>query len=434
MKVLIISYHFPPDGVIGAVRPYRLARHLPEWGIEAWVITVAPRFAEQLNPDHPADHVPPDHILRTAMETTVRDRVLARWNRRSLRSGSEKAPEAGDQTTTRQAPKRGRILRDSVLSWLAYPDTKVGWYRPALAAAEKAHQKIGFDVVVATSPPRVGPLIAYELSRRSGVPWVMDLRDPWQMHWDRPNLVKPFVDALQRRWFGRCARSARVVVHNTERQRALTARLVPRAATACVPNGFEPDWLIATAEGDGGEFRIGYYGNIMGNRSAATFLDGFSRWLRSRATLTSATATFTGAGLDALAAQVATLGLEDVVQVRAPVPRAEVPRMMRRDYLLLLLANDQPLQVPGKAYDYLSSERRILALTERDSATADLLKDLEGCAVVSTPEDVARALDRFHAEFEASPDPRVERAAILREASYPNRVRRYAELLRSLEL
>ena len=74
-RVLIVAYHFPPDAEVGAVRPYQIARYLPEFGIEPWVLTVEPAYAERPDagvvargragrPHHP--HVGRHHELRTS--------------------------------------------------------------------------------------------------------------------------------------------------------------------------------------------------------------------------------------------------------------------------------------------------------------------------------------------------------------------------------
>src|SRR5262249_14531911 len=54
--------------------------------------------------------------------------------------------------------------------------------------------------------------------------------------------------------------------------------------------------------------------------------------------------------------------------------------------LLILLAPDQPYEIPGKAYEYLATGVDILALTQ-DGATADLMWKTGGGTVVE-PENI----------------------------------------------
>ena len=94
--------------------------------------------------------------------------------------------------------------------------------------------------------------------------------------------------------------------------------------------------------------------------------------------------------------------------------------------------HEQPLQVPGKTYDYLATGRRILAVTEHDGATADVLAPVEGCTVAEQPREVASALDSFYREFEQGASPRVERSALLADANYGRRAEQFAGLLHSI--
>jgi hypothetical protein len=428
MKVLIVTYHFPPDGAIGGVRPYRLARHLPESGLEPWVLTVQPRFAEQLNHDQRVIGVPEEHILRSALETTLRDRVLRLWRSASTLS----LPERPSSPAAGMRRRRFVAAREWAGSWLSFPDRQIGWLRPAVNQADELLRSVKFDVLLSTSPPRVAALIARELSRRHGIPWVMDLRDPWLLNFEGSGTASWTIRTRLALLFRRCVDSAQVVVHNNERLRQSTCLQVRSSGskTFCIPNGYEPEWADLPSEADREVFRIGYYGNIVGTRSGSTFLEGLSRWLRSREHARGVAARIVGPGYEAVGMAARQLGLGDTVDVRAPLPRAQIRRLVAEDYVLVVLANDQPLQVPGKCYDYLATGRRILAVTERDGATADLFAPLASCKVAETPDEVAAALASFHRDFREGVSAYVARREWLSEAEYPKRVSRYAELLR----
>ena len=48
-KFLIISYAFPPTNVVGALRPYRLCRYLPQYGWEPTVLTSRPNTVQRFS-------------------------------------------------------------------------------------------------------------------------------------------------------------------------------------------------------------------------------------------------------------------------------------------------------------------------------------------------------------------------------------------------
>ena len=76
MRVLIIAYHFPPDAEVGALRPYQLARLLPEHGIEPWVLTVKPEAFDRCDESFQAEGIPPEHIIRTSVSLTRPMRLI----------------------------------------------------------------------------------------------------------------------------------------------------------------------------------------------------------------------------------------------------------------------------------------------------------------------------------------------------------------------
>jgi hypothetical protein len=434
LKALIVSFHFPPDGAIGGVRPYRLARHLPEHGIEPWILTVTPEFAEQPNPAWGPAGIPPERIVRVPIGRTIRDPVLRLWRgvRRSTESSRSQRGRLS-QTPHPVSPRRLGRLRDWLLEWLLYPDALIGWHLPATRAGALLHARVGFDVMLSTSPPRVATLVASCLHQRCGIPWVMDLRDPWQMKWSGAPAASRTIDRLQGNLFGRSARAAAMVVYNSERVRRHASEALPwlAAKSHCIPNGYEPDWTQIGPSGPNAGFRVSHYGHIMGRRSASVFLRGLRLWLDRTASRPPELAVqFIGTGFEGMAAELGLLALDKTVTLLPPMPRASVRELISEDFVLVILANDQPLQVPGKTYDYLASGRRILALTESDSAAAEVLHQIEGCALAQEPGQVALSLDQFYREYAQGASQHVDRAAFLRTAGYPHRVAEYAGLLR----
>lgn len=446
MRVLIIAYYFPPDAAIGAVRPYQFARLLPEHGIETWVLTVEPEFAETWDEQFVIDDIPAGRIIRTRVGATARDRLVKslaslkaalKGKRREVAKSVEEDAGAESSSSAQDngwmaATARRRLL----LSWIRFPDELAGWYQPALKAAELAHQEFNFDALVSTSPPRVSHLIARRLAIHTGLPWVMDLRDPWYDEWNADAPQSKSLLAQYRRLFKKCARRADTVVLNTERLREYVVRTMPELVNKAIaiPNGcsLRPSTAPLQAQLPD-KFSIGHYGNVYDQRSSGVFLEGLRRWLdESDAAQASLAVHFVGQEFGDTAERVAALNLDALVQLRPPVPRQQVLELMRADYALLLIANGQPVQVPGKLYEYLSSGRRILATTEQDSATADLLRGTHDCLIAQTAGDVAAALQTLWREYEQGRAAEVDHSRLLDECSYPRRTERLADALKSL--
>lgn len=430
-RVLIVAYHFPPDAEVGAVRPYQIARYLPEFGIEPWVLTVEPAYAERPDAGVVADGVPEDRIIRTSVDTTGFALVTGLWKAGKRLTTRRKGPAPSQEGVEAASASERRALARDVLG---YPDQKIGWLRPAVRAAADVIRRERFDAILSTSPPRVAALAAARIASRHQIPWIMDVRDPW-VGWYHTQTSyygqHPVLDALQARLFRRCVRQASMIVHNTERLRLLTCQMAPdvTAKTRCIPNGIDSAWSAPRDGARPGAFRIGYYGQVMGRRNPSAFLRGLRSWLDSRRENPNVEVCFFGSGFGEIRRQAKDLGLDSCVALSSQLPRADVPAEMAKDFALLLVANEQPLQIPGKTYEYLAAARRILALTDKDGATADLLKPLPGCLIAETPTEIQAALDDLYRQYEAGSGAWVDRGSLIAELQYSRRVERFAEFI-----
>src|SRR5690349_21131617 len=66
-KILIISYHFPPDAAVGGMRPAKFAKYLPQFGWEPIILTVKQHYHRVTDPSKLADLGAVPHIYRTRM-------------------------------------------------------------------------------------------------------------------------------------------------------------------------------------------------------------------------------------------------------------------------------------------------------------------------------------------------------------------------------
>ena len=76
------------------------------------------------------------------------------------------------------------------------------------------------------------------------------------------------------------------------------------------------------------------------------------------------------------------IGLTKIVSFIDTIPRHEAFKEMAKSHVLLLYAPDQPLQIPGKLYEYMGLRSTILAVCG-PGATANILADYEHAVIVA---------------------------------------------------
>jgi glycosyltransferase involved in cell wall biosynthesis len=259
----------------------------------------------------------------------------------------------------------------------------------------------------------------------------MDLRDPWYGEWSETTLLSGPMKYAHKRLFDACARRSAIVVGNTQRLTNYFEETLPRGTrVACVPNGFDPPRERASRGSEREGLSIGYFGHLMGKRSALPFLLGLRLWVnRSKSPPPQVQVRFVGRGFEGARKAVHDLDLGNIVAFVDPVSRLRAADMMADTYVLLLIANDQPLQIPGKTYEYLAVGRRILAVVDESGATNDLLRDVQGCALAENPEEVATALETLWKEHQSGATATLDRRRFLTALSFDRRAEDFANLI-----
>jgi len=405
-KVLIVCFYFPPAGGGGVQRPLKLARYLPEMGIETHVLAPTdPRWIH--------------HDTELPLPEQAQVHRVPYLGPRGRLPAEELYGLSGFPRLWRRAllaPRR-----------LLIPDENAPWLVTALPAALRIIRREKIDVVLTTSPPSSVHMLGATLKRLTGVRWVADLRDSIVAKPDR-NFERALVRAKEiahRRVARRIARRADAIVCVTptiaEEMRALGAR----GEIELIPNGADLDDFAGITYAPGERFRITHTGSFFGKRDPRPF---FSALAQIEAPIT---ARFVGDLRAADKAWVESLELGERLELIPFCPHHKAIELQRNsDALLLLLPNEggRGLDVPsGKLYEYLAARRPILASVPPNGAAAELVRDAKA-GVVVPPEDgeairaaLAELVERWQRDgledIELPPEivERIDRKARVRE-------------------
>lgn len=369
MRVLLVTYYFPPAGGGGVQRVLSWCRHLPAHGVELTV--VAPREPHWVDQDTTLV-IPGDaQVLRT--DDPSPSAVIPR----------DALAEVGGLR---------RVLRRLALQprRFAIPDIHRRWRRPAVKAAlaeARRREQAGepaWDVVISSSPPETTHLVAHDIARSLGIPWVADYRDSWL---DLPHLRTSSVlvrakHAANRRLATRLMRRAAAATTVSEPLAADLRRRHPGLDVHVMENGVEPAEVArAHARADGfrdvGRFVIAYTGNFFGRQRAGDFLAGLEGALAAKPALRD----------DLLVRFVGGLKPHELERARELGELFEhVPFLRHDDVLAQQRAADMLLfyvapgrgsrgVYTGKVFEYVAARRPVLALAPADNVASGLLAD-----------------------------------------------------------
>jgi len=130
LRALLICYYFPPVGGAGINRPLGMVRHLPENGVDCDVLTVKPIAYCVMEPEL-LDGLDESRIHRAGSTDPLRLLYLAGVHR------------LGRGSARRARPASRRL----------FPDSKIGWVRPAIRLGADLLKSAKYDIIMSTSPP-----------------------------------------------------------------------------------------------------------------------------------------------------------------------------------------------------------------------------------------------------------------------------------------
>ena len=373
MTVLILTYYWPPQAGSGVQRWLKFAKYLPEYGWKPVIITprngTAPYYDDSLLKD-----VPPEaEIIYTG---TLEP--FAIYN--ALQGKKPKAAVPVGMMGLTEKKGMFHRLANYLRANVFVPDARRGWMPYARKAALKRIAEGGIDLVVTTGPPHSTHLAGLDIQRQTGLPWLVDLRDPWtNIYYNKTLPRSRSTQAKDQAWESMVVRSASAV---TVVSPGMADEFSPRAKRLeVIYNGYDDSDLPPTPPTSHKGFTLSHVGNFFpslessGLTSALSRLckeePGFAADLRLR---------FTGLLDSGVEERLRIAGLAPNIQVTPPVSHKDaVVEMMRASMLLFSIANEGNVRalVSGKIFEYLATGLPILAIGSPESGAAQVLLDAE---------------------------------------------------------
>jgi glycosyltransferase involved in cell wall biosynthesis len=254
MHIAIVTFGYPPLKHVSGTRPSEMARELAGLGHRITIVTV-----DWSTPPNPRRDIPGVD-------------VLAVDPRRWFPAFSPDKPPLTTEPVGWGGPllQKARTLRRT-LRWGPYET----WARAALAALERRHRELPVDVVWAIHGDDSAHEIAYRFTRKTGVPWVADFKDPWDL------FHRPSVRWLQELVTRRRLRSAAMLTETCKAQAdfdaarfTIPAEVLWTGYDATVMERGAPERLAE------GRFVLAYVGNLSAQHDIDAVARLFAAWDR----------------------------------------------------------------------------------------------------------------------------------------------------------
>ncbi|MCF8273386.1 MAG: glycosyltransferase [Flavobacteriaceae bacterium] len=368
-KALIIAYYWPPAGGPGVQRWLKFVKYLPDFDIEP--IVYIPE-----NPNYPiiddsliADVSSDLKILKQPISEPYKFAGLfSKQQSKTISKGiiSEK--------------KKQNLLEKFLLyirGNFFIPDARIGWVKPSVKFLSEYIKNHHIDVIITTGPPHSLHLIGLSLKKQLGVKWLADFRDPWTSIGYHKQLKLTQKAKLKHKFLEKQVlnNADQIVVtsYTTQQEfKNITAKPID-----VITNGYD----VETSEKIilDNTFSLSHIGSLLSKRNPIVLWKVLSDLVNEQEDFSSDfKLNFIGSVSDDVLQTIKNHGLSNYVDNVSYVSHKEAINHQKKSQVLLLIeinSEDTKCIIPGKLFEYMVSNRPIIAIGPKHSDVETIIKE-----------------------------------------------------------
>ncbi|RBA28184.1 glycosyltransferase family 4 protein [Flavobacterium tibetense] len=368
-KILIISYYWPPAGGPGVQRWLKFVKYLPDFGIE-------PHVYVPKNPTYP--------LLDEKLVADVSDKAII--VKKPIFEPYGLAGIFSKKKTKKISSgiipnKKKQSWVEKMLIWvrgnLFIPDARLFWIRPSVQFLSKYIQEHQIETVITTGPPHSLHLIGMELKNRHKINWITDFRDPWTTigYHDKLELsdwAAKKHKQLEKQVLNSCDQIIVTSPTTKTEFEALTSKPI-----SVITNGYDVEQISKKPLDE--KFTLAHIGSFLSERNPRILWKALAELVKeNKAFSEKLELKLIGAVSDSVLESIHEFNLERFVNHLGYVSHEVALQEQRCSQVLLLIEIDSEQTnciIPGKLFEYLVSERPILAIGPEKADFASIIKE-----------------------------------------------------------
>lgn len=280
------------------------------------------------------------------------------------------------------SPKKEKLSNFGKSRSFAFPDPEIGWVPFCADYAVRLCGKIKFDAVMCSVPPFSSALAGLLVSKRCGLPLVVDFRDPWIDEKLFPSATKchaKFNLELEKS----VIRNSSLVITINEKIRNSIFERHGKKNTAVISHGYDPDDFPEMVPLIRETFTVCHMGSLWRGRKPDVLLRALDL-LRCE----NIKAVFIGKNSDSALKTAEEKGLKVKIESLGYLSHKDaILEAMKSDVLWFYISPAEGDAVStGKLFDYLGTGLPIIASIPKNTDAAEVLRKT-GAGDVVSPDD-----------------------------------------------
>jgi glycosyltransferase involved in cell wall biosynthesis len=366
-KLLIITYYWPPAGGPGVQRWLKFVKYLPEFNIQP--IVYIPE-----NPTYP--------IIDNGLQSEVSDKAIILKNKifepYGLASffGKSKTKKISSGIISNQ---KKQSFVEKTLLWvrgnLFIPDARFLWVKPSVKYLKKYIEENNIDTIVTSGPPHSLHLIGLQLKKEVNIKWFADFRDPWTTIGYHKALKLSSTAEKKHKALEREVLTTVDTIIVTSKTTKTEFQAITSQPIEVITNGYDVEKVIKQPLDE--KFSLAHIGSFLSERNPRILWKAIQELTKeNREFRKDFQLKLIGAVSQEVLDTITEFRLNDYVLNLGYVSHQEAVEHQRKSQVLLLIEINSTATksiIPGKLFEYMVSERPIIAIGPEGSDFAEII-------------------------------------------------------------
>ena len=423
-KLLIITYYWPPAGGPGVQRWLKFVKYLPDFDVQPIVFV----------PENPTYPIVDSNLVSEVSDKAIilKTPIFEPYQLASFLS-KNKTKKISSGIIPNQ--KKQSFL-EKLMLWvrgnLFIPDARVFWVKPSVAYLEKYIRENEIDTIITSGPPHSLHLIGLELKQKMNLKWLADFRDPWTtIGYHKSLRLSQYAAKKHKQLESQVLNSADTIIVTSKTTKTEFQALTTKPIEV-ITNGFDVEKVDKQTLDT--KFSLAHIGSFLSERNPkilweslvelCTEIPDFKSHLEIK---------LIGAISQEVLETIEQFGLNSFLNNLGYVSHAEAVAHQRKSQVLLLIeinSEETKSILPGKLFEYMVSERPIVAIGPKDSDFAEIITNTN-TGVFFEYSEKAKLKQTIHEYYNQFLEAKLKSHAVgLQQYSRKNLTQQLVELLR----
>ncbi|MFD0988759.1 glycosyl transferase family 1 [Mariniflexile jejuense] len=368
-KALIITYYWPPAGGPGVQRWLKFVKYLPDFNIEP--VVYIPE-----NPNYPILDSNLSSEVSSSL-TILKQPIKEPYKLAGLFSKkTSKTISKGIISETKTQSFVEKIML-YVRGNYFIPDARKAWVKPSVVFLSEYISKENIKTIITTGPPHSLHLIGLQLKEQLGVNWIADFRDPWTtIGYHKALKLTEASKAKHKALENQVLNAADQLIVTSFTTKKEFQKLTNKPISV-ITNGYDYEPVLPF-EMDS-KFSLAHIGSLLSKRNPENLWQVLSDLIIENESFSKDfQLNLVGFVSETILNSIEKQNLSDYVNKVGYVSHKEAIVYQKKSQILLLIeidSEDTKCIIPGKLFEYMVSNRPIIAIGPNDSDVEKIIKE-----------------------------------------------------------